>query len=139
MAKVLINGQAYTWAQIKVNVLGRQINGIAKISYKEKEEMQDNFGAGNRPVSRSYGKITAEGSMELHMEELEALQAATPDGRIQSIPEFDIVVSYQPNQGKIVNHTLHNCRMMENGREASNEDMLIKTEIPLLISHISFK
>lgn len=139
MSRVLINGQAYVWAQLRVNILGRQVIGISKISYKEAEAMQDNFGAGNRPVSRSYGQITAEGSMTLHMEELEALQAATPDGRIQSIPEFDVVVSYQPTLGRIVNHTLHNCRFMENSREPGKEDMLIEAEVPMIVSHISWK
>jgi len=139
MPKVLINGQAYTWAQIKINILGRQIIGVTKITYKESEEMQDNFGAGNRPISRSYGKIETEASIEMYMEEIEALQAATPEGRLQSIPEFDIVVSYQPTLGQIKNHTLHNCRFKENSREPGNEDMAIKAEIPMICSHISWK
>lgn len=139
MPKVLINGVAYSWSQIKINILGRQVIGVSKISYSDKEEMQDNYGAGNLPVSRSYGKISCEASIELYMEEIEALQKATPTGRLQDIPEFDVVVSYQPQAGKITNHTLHNVRFKENAREAGNEDMVIKAEIPLLISHISWK
>lgn len=139
MPKVLINGVAYSWSQIKINILGRQVIGVSKISYSDKEEMQDNYGAGNRPVSRSYGKISCEASMELYMEEIEALQKASPSGRLQDIPEFDVVVSYQPPAGKIVNHTLHNARFKENAREVGNEELNIKAEIPLLISHISWK
>ena len=139
MPKVLINGVAYSWSQIKINILGRQVIGVSKISYSDKEEMQDNYGAGNLPVSRSYGKISCEASIELYMEEIEALQKATPTGRLQDIPEFDVVVSYQPQAGKITNHTLHNARFKENARDAGNEDMVIKAEIPLLISHISWK
>jgi len=139
MSKILINGQAYSWSQIKINILGRQVNGVTKISYSDKEEMQNNYGAGNRPVSRSYGKIECEAAVELYMEEIEALQKATATGRLQDIPEFDIVVSYQPNAGRIVNHTLHNARFMENGREPGTDDMAIKKEIPILISHISWK
>ena len=139
MPKVLINGVAYSWSQVKINILGRQVIGVSKISYSDKEDMQDNYGAGNLPVSRSYGKISCEASIELYMEEIEAIQKASPTGRLQDVPEFNVVVSYQPQLGRIVNHTLHNARFKENGREVGNEDMVVKTEIPLLISHISWK
>lgn len=139
MPKVLINGQAYSWSQIKINILGKQVIGVAKISYSEKEDMQDNYGAGNRPISRSYGKIESEASIELYMEEIEALQIASATGRLQDIPEFDIVVSYQPSRGGTVNHILHNARFKENGRDTGADDMLIKKEIPLLISHITWR
>lgn len=31
MSKILINGQAYSWSQIKINILGRQVNGVNSI------------------------------------------------------------------------------------------------------------
>jgi hypothetical protein len=139
MAKVLINGTEYSWSQIKVNILGQQVVGVTKITYKEDEAMEDNFGAGNRPISRSYGKITSEASIEMFMSEIEAIQNAVPTGRLQDIPEFDIVVSYQPKVGRIVNHTLHNVRFKSNGRETDTETMGIKQELDLIVSHISWK
>lgn len=139
MSKVLINGTEYSWSQIKLNILGNQVIGVTKITYKEEEEMEDNFGAGNRPVSRSYGKITSEASIEMYASEIEAIQQAVPTGRLQDIPEFDIVVSYQPKLGRIVNHTLHNVRFKNNGRESDTDTMAIKQELELIVSHISWK
>lgn len=139
MATPLINGTAYSWAQLKINILGANPAGITAISYKDKEEMQNNYGIGNQPVSRSTGKIEPEASISMHMTELEALQEASPSGRIQDIPEFDIVVSYIPKGGRIVTHTLHNCRFMENGRDLKQNDMEIVTDVPMILSHISWK
>jgi hypothetical protein len=135
----LINGTAYVWSQIKCNILGVVIAGISKIEYDDKQEMQDNFGAGNRPVSRGYGKIECSAKMTLEMAEVEALQQAAVDGRLQSIPEFDVVVAYLPLGGVVVTHTLHNCRFKTNARSASTGDMAINVDLELLCSHISWK
>jgi hypothetical protein len=135
----LVNGTAYSWSQITLNILGVPVAGVSAISYNEEQEMTDNYGAGNRPVSRGYGRITTEGSVTLHMEEVEAIQAAVSTGRLQDIPEFDVVVAYLPEGGNIVTHTLKNCRFKNNGREVSEGDMAINVEIPLQISHINWK
>lgn len=135
----LINGTAYSWAQIKVNILGTPVTGITAIKYTEEQEMQDNFGAGNRPVSRGYGGITAGGSITLHMEEIEALQQASATGSLMDIPEFDIVVSFLPAAGIIRTHTLHNCRFKKNERDIKQGDMEIAVELDLQISHVTWK
>lgn len=140
MATPLINGEAYSWSQIEVNVLGRDVAGITSVSYSETEEMEDNFGAGNRPVSRGYGAITTEASLTLQMEEVEALQEASPDGRLQSIPEFDVNISYLPKGGGTIRtHRLRNCRFMSNAREVSQGDMMIEVELELKCSHIEWR
>jgi hypothetical protein len=139
MAASLINGRAYSWADVHINILNTRVIGVKSISYDENEEMQDNFGAGNRPVNRSFGKIETEGSITLMMSEIEALQDASPTGRLQDIPEFDIIVSYLPNNGVIRNHTLKNCRFMANGRELGTDSLEITKEIPLKIAEIVWK
>ena len=50
----LVNGTAYSWSQITVNILGVPVAGVSAVSYTEEQEMQDNYGAGNRPTSRGY-------------------------------------------------------------------------------------
>jgi len=137
--QALINGTAYSWSQIVINIFNQRVTGVKKIMYKEDEEIQDNFGAGNRPVSRSFGKIETEGSIELFMSEIEALTVAIPSGRLQDIPEFDIVVSYLPSNGRVVSHVLKNCRFKTNGREASEGDLEITQEIDLQIGEIIWK
>lgn len=139
MAQPLVNGVAYSWSQIQVLIAGTAVNGITAIKYAEKQEVQDNYGAGNRPVSRGHGKIETSGSLTLEMAEVEALQAAAPNGSILAIPEFTIVVSYMPETGIIRNHTLNNCRFKENKREVKSGDMTIEVEMELAISDIAWK
>lgn len=135
----LINGTAYSWSQIKVNILGVPVVGIDAIKYGEKQAIEDNMGAGNRPVSRGYGGITAEAAVTLHMEEVEAIQRAVPTGNILDVPEFDIIVSFLPTGGNIVTHTIHNCKFKDNMRDVKQGDMKIAVEIELACSHCTYK
>ncbi len=139
MAQPLINGTSYSWSQISVNLFNTPINGITAISYEDMQEMQDNYGAGNYPVSRGYGKIEAKGSLTLEMAEIEAISAAVPTGRLQDIPEFDVVVSFLPVGGVIRNHTLHNCRFKGNKRDMKSGDMSVEGQLELIVSHITWK
>lgn len=139
MAQPLINGRAYSWAEIDVRIGRTPVYGIIAITYDEEQEMEDNFGKGNRPVSRGYGNITTTGSITLDMEEIEALQDASITGRLQDLEEFDITVSYQPEGGVIRTHKLKNCRFKTNGRTANQGDMRISQEIQLQIAEIKWR
>lgn len=139
MATALINGVAYEWSSIKFNVLGVPVVGIDAIEYKDSQDMENNYGAGVQPVSRSYGQVSYEGSITLHMAEVEAIQDAISSGRLQDAAEFDIVVSFQPTGGSIRTHTLQFCRFMENSRSLTKGDKVVAVEIPLLIGGIKWK
>lgn len=134
----LINGTAYAWSQVELRIFNQAVAGVVDIKYDDMQQMQDNKGAGEFPVSRGYGNIEAKGTITLEMAEVEALQAAAPQGRINKIPEFDIVVSYLPEGGVIKSHTLHNCRFKGNKRELKSGDMTINVELELQVSHISW-
>lgn len=135
----LINGRAYGWADITAAPAGVPLFGINDIDYAEAQEMENIYGAGNRPVARGYGKVTYNGSLTLQMEELEKLQAVIPTGRLQDIPEFPIVVAYLPEGGKIVTHTLQFCRFKNNGRTIKEGDMSVATKVDLVIGNIEWK
>lgn len=133
----LINGRAYDWASIAVQLLGQTILGITAVSYKYRQEKVNNFGAGVNPVSRGYGKREPEGSITLEMKEVERIQAAVPaGGSILDIPPFTIAISYVNASNMLVTHTLHNCEFLENGRELKTGDTNIEVELPLVLSHI---
>jgi len=134
----LVNGQAYSWAQIELRILGATVAGVTAISYEDMEEMQDNFGAGNRPVSRAYGKIECKASVTLEAAEVVALQSVAPSGRIQNIPEFPVIISYLPESGVIVQDVLNNCRFKGNKRDVKTGDMQIEVELELMVSDISW-
>lgn len=136
----LINGEAMSWASITVNLFGVPVPGITAISYKDEQEIEDNWGAGNYPVSRGFGPVKAEGSITLLAEEDELLIDKAPEGRLQNIPEFDVVIAYiRQGTNRVITHTLKNCRFMGNSRDVKQGDKKIEVEHTLIVSHINWK
>jgi hypothetical protein len=134
----LINGKSYEWADIIINILGIPFAGVTNIEYSETQEMENVYGAGNRPVSRGYGNITATAKVTILMEEVESIQAIAPSGTLQRIPEFDITVAFVDVSLIPRVHTLKNCRFMNNARTSNQGDTSIPVELDLIISHVEF-
>jgi hypothetical protein len=135
--QTLINGRAYGWSDIKLNILGVLVAGITAINYSDKQEIDNIYGAGNKPVSRGFGRITYEGSITLSMEEVKGLEKISPTGRIQDIPEFTITVAFVPNESTLITtEKLKFVRFKENKRDSKEGDLSIPVEIPLAIGDI---
>ena len=136
----LINGKAYEWADVNVMIMGVPIAGITAIKYNDDQDMENNYGAGNKPVSRGYGNITFDDcALTLMSEEVEALQKLSPTGRIQDIPEFNIIVAYIPTGGLPVKHTLKMVRFKSNKRDTKQGDKKIEVELPIIVGDIKWK
>ncbi len=138
MAIPLINGRTYDYASIIVNIMSVPIAGITAIEYSDEQEIEDNYGAGTMPVNRGFGKYKANAKMTLYMEEVEAITALAANGRLQNIPEFDVVVAYVNAANLPVTHKLRNCRFKNNNRKAKTGDTKIEVELDLIISHITW-
>lgn len=136
----LINGEAVAWAQVTVNMLGTPVIGITAISYEETQEITDNYGKGNYPVSRGFGKVETKASVTLLAEESDAIVVKAPKGRLQEIPEFDVVVAYLPvgSTGAPFSHTLRNCRFKGNKRDVKQGDTKVEVQYDLACSHIEW-
>lgn len=132
----MINGVEYSWGDIVSAINGVPLVGITAISYGDSQDMQNNYGAGRHPVSRSKGRITPSAKITLHQSEVIALQSQSPTGRLQDIAPFDITVSYLPDSGIIVTDKIRNCQFKENKRDWKEGDMLQEVELELLPSHI---
>ena len=131
-------GAMVGWTKVSARLFGRDVVGILKIAYSDNKEIQNEHGAGDMPIGESEGSYTAEGSIELTVEERLALQKSLPTGkRIQDIGAFPIVVSYE-YQGVIYKDVLNNCRIMNNGVDVKQGDKTISTEHKLKVSHISW-
>ena len=105
----LINGREYGWADIVVNIGGVPITGITAIKYGEEMEKENIYGAGRNPVSRGYGRIKSTASITLLSGTALALKAKAKNGQLHRLAPFSITVSYQPDAGPMVVHTLKNC------------------------------
>lgn len=135
----LINGERHSWADVKINILGRTVIGITAVSYDDKQEKVNNYGAGIYPVSRGKGKYEANAKVTLHAYEVTAIQrAAGPGKRLQDIPPFDIVVAYLNENDQLVTDVIRNCEFTTNKRDLKQGDTVIEIELELIVSHIEW-
>lgn len=133
----LINGINYSYGNIKLILFGVPVVGITKISYKKKQEKENNYGAGFEPVSRGYGKIEYEGSIEIYTDELKRIIAQAPNRDILQIPPFDIQVVFETTNGVfLTTDTLKMCEFTEEGLDTSSGDTKILVTLPLVIGKI---
>tara|TARA_R110002126_G_scaffold89252_1_gene213380 strand:- start:6114 stop:6548 length:435 start_codon:yes stop_codon:yes gene_type:complete len=134
----LVNGQAYSYADIVVSIAGVPLAGIMEISYKDSQEVTENFGAGRFPVSRGKGKIESEASISIDRAEYNAIINAAPGKRLQNIPEFDITVSYVPEASAPVTDIIRNCVFKNGSGGAAEGDSNVVAELELAVSHIDY-
>jgi hypothetical protein len=134
----LINGRAYDWAQITATIAGVPVAGITSITYSEERTVEENFGAGSRPVSRGFGNIEASATIGLHMTEVERIQLVAPNRNLMEIPEFDVTVTFAAEDQVPANHIIKNCRFKNNSRDMSQGDTGVSVDLELAVSHIKF-
>lgn len=136
-SEVLINGRSYDWADIKLVLLGRVVEGIKAISYKQSQAKQNNYGAGNQPVSRGRGNKEATGSITLTKQEILGIQNALPPGKdLTDIQMFPIIVSWESESNQFCSEELRHCEFMEWGMDMSQGDMDSTYALPLVVSSI---
>ncbi len=134
----LVNGEAFSFSQISIELLGYEPVGITAISYKKTQEKENIYGLGEKPVARGRGTKVLEGSITMLANEIIKLQEFAPaGGDIMDIPPFNIQVSYTRGD-VIVTDVLRKCEFTEDPRESSQGDMSIEVEVPLVIGDIEF-
>lgn len=138
MSVPLINGRAYDFTQITVSLLSVPLSGVSALNYSEEQEKTNNFGTGNRPTSRGQGPIDSSGSIELSMNEVEAIRDAAPDGSLLKIPAFDITVVFGNPQKPVV-HVLKNVEFTNDGVDSSQGDTDLRRTFDLVISHVKYR
>lgn len=134
----LINGVEYGWADIVCAINGVPVTGIQAISYGDKQDMANIYGAGRYPVSRGRGRITCTGKITLLASEVLAIQSQSINRRLQDIAPFDITVTYLPDSGIIHTDKIRNCQFVENKRDVKEGDMSIPVELELIVSNIDW-
>jgi hypothetical protein len=132
----LVNGKSYEHADIVVGCLGQALTTVRLLDYGESQEMKNEYGSGNSPVSRTYGNRIPTAKMTILMEELELFQSVAPLGQIQRIPEFDISINFVDSTLVPRTHVIKNCRFMNNKRVVNQGDGAIECELEIICSNI---
>lgn len=134
----LVNGMLCSWADVVALIGGVPITGIIGVEYGDSQEVVNKYGAGRYPVGRAKGRITPSGKIILYQEEVQALSAQSPTGRLQDLPPFDMIVQYIPDSGILVTDKVRNCHFSDNARKWKEGDTGQEVELPLVPSHIEW-
>lgn len=139
---VLINGVNYSWANIKLILFGVPVVGITKIDYKRSQVKDNNYGWGNEPISRGYGRISYTGSIEIYQDEWRRIVAAAPNQDPLSIPPFQIQIQMwnEPgSSGQVVptQDTLYNCEFGDDEFVGNEGDTKLMVTIPIVFAGIT--
>ena len=133
----LINGINYSWANITWIWLGNPVFGITKIKYTRKQKKENNYGAQVDPISRGYGNVEPEASVELYQDEWRNIIRASPSKDPFLIPPFNIQVLFgQINGLDIDKDTLLACEFTEDGFDASQGATKLLISVPLIVGKI---
>ncbi len=138
MALPLVNGRAYDFTQIVAQILSGPLPSMSSISYEETQDKVNNFGTGNRPVSRGHGAIDVTGSMELSQNDIEALRDAAPNRSLLQLPSSDFLLTYG-NPQKVVTHVLKNLEFTNDGNTGATGDTDMKMTLNFVASHVEYK
>jgi hypothetical protein len=138
MSVVLINGRAYDHTQIQIIYLGVPLPSVTTIDYGEEQDKANNFGTGNRPVSRGRSAIDSTGSIELSMNDIEAIRDAAPNGSLLQIPPADLLVVFI-NPQKPVTHTIKNLEWTTDKPSSSQGDTDIKANLDFVASNVKWR
>jgi len=128
------NSKEFTYADINVTILGRNVTGLRGIKYSVKTDKERVYGRGNKALAIQSGNEEIEGEIMLLQSELEALsvaaKAANPLNKVTDI-SFDIVVSY--GQGTTAKtDILIGVELTEYEKGMAQEDKFMEISIPFI-------
>lgn len=138
MAAPLVNGQSFSYVQITPLFLGVPLVSMSSITYEETQEKVNNFGTGNRPISRGRAAIEATGSIELSMNDIEAMREVAPNASLLAIPASDFVLVFG-NPQNVQTHILKNLEFTNDGGAATQGDTDLKLTLNFTISHVQYR
>jgi hypothetical protein len=134
----LINGKSYEHADVTVIVMGVTLISVTGVEYDESPKIKNIYTTGRYPTSRIHGSIEPTAKLTVLMEDVEALRAAAPQGRLYLFPEFDVIVTFTDASLLPVVHTIKNCRFTDSKVTSTTGDDAIPVELPLVISHVDY-
>lgn len=139
--EIRINGNAHSWASIKVKCEGDLFTGFTAISYADKLEVAKLYGMGksHAPRGRTRGKYSTEpaklsGPKSTMKALRDALAKRSPSGKSYGQTVFQIVVQYVEANDKPQTDELIDCRYIgtTSSHEESPDPLVDEVEIDVM-------
>lgn len=127
------NSKQYQFSDIKVILLGRELEGFRGVKYKVSTDKEVLFGRGKKGLSIQSGNETIEGELMLLQSEVEALRAAVkavnPLYKLTDV-SFDIVVTY--GDSTAVTDIIQGAEFTEYEKGMEQADKFMEVTLPFL-------
>lgn len=131
-------GTTIGWLQREFVLLGRTLEGVTKVTYKDNVEVEATMGGGNMPVGYGIGNYKAEFSLELLWEEVQGILGSLPAGtRIHEIPPFDFPILTIRN-GIVKKDVIRNVILTGFDVQTSQGDKNTKVPVACFCTHIEW-
>lgn len=129
-----INGNEYVWGNLIVVLLGREVTGLRGIEYKVKRQKEVLFATGFKGRGVQKGKKEYEGTITLLQSELIALDRAAQAKGYEDITDidFDVIVSYVPENGIVTTDKIVNVSITEIPRAMKLDDSQMEIALPFI-------
>lgn len=128
------NSKQYSFADISVIILGRELQGFRGVKYKITTDKEVLHARGKKAFSIQTGNETVEGELMLLQSELEALRLAvksvSPTYKLTDVA-FDIVVTYG-NGITSVTDIIQGAEFTEYEKGMEQEDKFMEVTLPFL-------
>jgi hypothetical protein len=136
----MFNSEEYGWNDSHVVMLGRPVFGLVSVKYKEAQEKNNIYGKGKKPRRRGRGRVTFDGEIKILGSELWALMQSYGNGKsILSIPPFDIVHAFSPEEGGLVStNILKYVEFTEVEVSIKEGDTHIEITLPVIVGDIEW-
>lgn len=134
MGLLKFNSNEYAWVDVKVVMLGREVTGLRGIEYKVKHQKEALYAAGKKGRSIQKGKKEYEGTITLLQGEMIALDRAAQEKGYEDITDidFDVIVSYLPDNGVITTDKVVNVSISEIPRSLKEGDLQMEVALPFI-------
>ena len=130
----VFNSNEYAWVDINVVLLGREVVGLRGIEYKVKRQKEALFAAGKKARGIQKGKKEYEGTVTLLQSEIIALDRAAQEKGYEDITDidFDVIVSYLPENGVVTTDKIVNVSITETPRGMKEGALQMEIALPFI-------
>lgn len=130
----VFNSEEYAWGDIKVMLLGREVVGLRGMEYKVKRQKEALFATGMKARGIQKGKKEYDGTITILQSELIALDRAAQEKGYEDITDidFDVIVSYLPENGVITTDKVVNASITEIPRSMKEGDLQMEIALPFI-------
>lgn len=137
MSQVLINGKAFSAADVQVIINNVVVAEVQNLSVITRATKANNYGLGPNPTSRGRGNDEYECTIEMAYKDALKLKNLVASRNLVDLPMFDVLAVLDNGQS-VSRVRARNAEFNEDGLEVAQGDTNITREYPLIIAGVDF-